>query len=512
MGKYRLANTDAVVKLGYQPQQIAFLNALARRYCTACGATWSITFGLLETTFCPKCKAPGTREFDKMLLLAGRQGGKTRIGTLGGVLEASMPNSYGWVTAPTYRDLADFVEPAFFAQLPQQWLEDGDWNVGDRILNLPNGARVAFRSLEDPQVVRGPTLDWWLMDEACKVSGVAHEVGDAMLAIKKGVEILTTTPRGEDWVYEQVWVRAEQGVPGYWAAKWVSTDNPSMNKEYVDGKRATMSVEMFAQEYLADIVTFQGAIYGGPLIARAELDDRSEEGYAFLKKLIPEWPQLNPARTCVVGLDPGSDHPFGGVLIIVTERGLVVCGEYCEREKVAMTHAANLKAMAAGLSPRWGIDRSQAQMVLELAQHGIFAAGAENAVVPGIERVKSWIVSGQLWIVKSRCPQLLSELKSYRWKDTEKRDGSTGTQEPYKRKDDLCDALRYGVMTWPHLPAVPETSSVRDLSSFSDTDRRDIQRMLKHERVEQEKIEDGVGDFYGDTEEYDTGATDAFYA
>jgi phage terminase large subunit-like protein len=141
-----------------------------------------------------------------MLLLAGRQGGKTRIGTLGGVLEASMPNSYGWVTAPTYRDLLDFVEPAFFAQLPQSWLDEGDWNVSDRLLLLPNGARVAFRSLEDPQSVRGPTLDWWLMDEACKVSGVAHEVGDAMLAIKEGVEILTTTPRGEDWVYEEVWL------------------------------------------------------------------------------------------------------------------------------------------------------------------------------------------------------------------------------------------------------------------------------------------------------------------
>jgi hypothetical protein len=41
------------------------------------------------------------------------------------------------------------------------------------------------------------------MDEACQVSGMAHEVGDAMLAIKQGVEILTTTPQGEDWVYEE---------------------------------------------------------------------------------------------------------------------------------------------------------------------------------------------------------------------------------------------------------------------------------------------------------------------
>lgn len=448
-----------------------------------------------------------------MGLIAGRQGGKTRIGTLAGVLEASMPNSYGWVTAPTYRDLADFVEPAFFAQLPQHWLNEGNWSVGDRILDLPNGARVAFRSLEDPQVVRGPTLDWWLMDEACKVAKTAHEVGGAMLAIKQGVEILTTTPRGEDWVWEEIICRAEAKTPGYWTAKWVSSDNPTMSKEYIETQRATMSPEMFAQEYLADIVTFQGAIYGGELIAKAELDDRSEAGYKKLKELIPEWPEINPARTCVIGLDPGSDHPFAGVKIVVTEKGLIVCGEYEEREKPAATHANNLKALAGGLSPRWGCDRSQAQMMIELAQHGIFCVPAENAVVAGIERVKSWIIAGQLYIVKSRCPRLLSSLRSYRWAETDKKDGSTGIQAPYKRKDDLPDALRYGVMTWPHLPVAAEVdASVRDMSKLSDKDRRDVERVLRHEK-QKEKDPEGVGDFYGDGDlDPVSSSYDAFYA
>jgi hypothetical protein len=315
VGKYKLANGEGVVALKYQPQQMAFLRALAARHCNrqapnfGCGFEWSIQFGRVETTFCPKCHKVGARDYTKMLLFAGRQGGKTRIGTLGAVLEATMPNTYGWVTAPTYRDLTDFVEPAFFSQVPQQWLDDGDWNVADRLLILPNGSRVAFRSLEDPQSARGPTLDYWLMDEACQVSGVAHEVGDAMLAIKQGVEILTTTPQGEDWVWEKVWCFAEAQHQGYWAAKWMSTGNPIMSAEFIAGKKATMSPEMFEQEYEAGIVTFKGAIYGANMVDRCVIDDKTEDGYAFLKKFIPEWPQINPARVAVVGLDPGSDHP-----------------------------------------------------------------------------------------------------------------------------------------------------------------------------------------------------------
>src|SRR5574338_117132 len=129
-------NASALVQLQHIPQQVAFLRALAARFC-ANNHTWSITFGDPRTKNCPVCGQKGQRDFTKMLLLAGRQGGKTRIGTLGAVLEASMPQSRGWVSAPTYRDLVDFVEPAFFAKLPQQWRDEGDWNASDRILTLP---------------------------------------------------------------------------------------------------------------------------------------------------------------------------------------------------------------------------------------------------------------------------------------------------------------------------------------------------------------------------------------
>lgn len=513
MPKYRLANVHGLVSLQYQPEQVAFLKALAERHCPA-HHRWSVTWGDPATLLCPICGVKGRRDYDRMLLYAGRQSGKSRIGTLASVLEATFPDTYHWVTAPTYRDLTDFVEPSFFAQLPQDWLDRGEWSVSDRLLTLPNGTRVAFRSLEDPQSARGPTLDSWLMDEACQVSGVAHDVGDAMLAIKGGVEILTTTPLGEDWVFEKVWMPAEAHVPGFWAATWKTIDNPLMATPegiaYINDKRATMSPEMFAREYEASTVTFQGAIYG-TLIDPCLIDDLTEPGLAELKRYLPEWPAINPTRSAVVGLDPGSDHPFAGVPIVVGDKALVIFGEYLARELPAVQHAQHLKALVGSLQPRWGIDRSQAQMITELAQHGIFSAGADNAVIAGIERVKSWMVSGQLKFVKSRTRQLVSQLKSYRWKDTDKRDGSVGVQEVYKRHDDLPDALRYGLCTWPHLPEVAaETVGGRDVSQLPEAMQRDILRFRQHAEAIETTTVEGVGDFFGDAETY-AGEMDSFY-
>jgi hypothetical protein len=508
MGKYKLANPEPLVTLKHNPYQVGAIAALLGRICFFDNTRWSAKPGQDDTLNCPVCGQRGERVYDRILLIAGRQGGKTRISTLMCILELSFSGVYGWITAPTYRDLTDFVEPTFFKQIPQSWVDEGDWSASDRILTLPNKSLVAFRSLEDPESARGPTLDFFFMDEAAKVAKRAWEAANPTLAIKRGVGMFSTTPAGEDWVYDDLWGAAEKKEPGWWATRYKSIDNPIMSPAYIESQRRQMSAEMFSQEYEADFVTFQGAIYGD-LVGPCVIDDTTPEGLAILKRHIPEWPSIDASRSAVVGLDPGSDHPFAGVLGVATPNALVITDEYRERQLPAATHARNLKNIVGGLKPRWGIDRSQAQMQIELAQHGIFCLAAENKVTGdtgGIERVKTWMLSGQLLIVKSRCPRLIAELKSYRWAETEKNDGSTGAQQPYKRKDDLCDALRYLLMAWPQLPAVVHIEVKRDLSALPEKTRAEIERMNRHEAQEKKKKDDdGVGEFYDGDGYYDDG-------
>jgi len=507
VGKYRLANPTPLVTLQHNPHQIGALGAQLARICFKCAYEWSAKPGNAASLFCPQCNEKGERMYDRILLIAGRQGGKTRISTLMCVLELTFPGAYGWVTAPTYRDLTDFVEPAFFQQIPQQWVDEGDWSASDRILTLPNNSVVAFRSLEDPETARGPTLDFFYMDETAKVAKRAWEAANPTLAIKHGLAIFSTTPAGDDWVYEDLWGAAERGERGWWATRYKSIDNPIMSGEYIDSQRRQMSAEMFAQEYEADFVTFKGAIYGD-LVPPCVIDEEE------VKKYIPEWPKIDPSRSSIVGLDPGSDHPFAGVLAVATPNALVLVADYLERQKPAATHAANLKRIVGDLKPRWCIDRSQAQMQIELAQHGIFCLPAENKVTGdtgGIERVKTWMLSGQLKIVGSRCKRTIGELKSYRWAETEKNDGSTGAQQPYKRKDDLADALRYLLMGWPQLPKVVEITQRRDLSALPEKTQREIERVARHDGARKQEVAEGVGEFYGDAEDYDNGQEMGMY-
>jgi hypothetical protein len=202
--------------------------------------------------------------------------------------------------------------------------------------------------------------------------------------------------------------------------------------------------------------------------------------------------QIDPRRRSIVGLDPGADHPFAGVLLVQGDKGLVAVGEHLARDQSALLHKHALYRMCAVDNPSnpfspvsWAIDRSQKQWAIELAQQPlpIYATAAENNVIAGIERTKSWFHTRQLWIIIARCPRLTEQLRGYKWAQKD------GTDE-YKREavvkkaDDLPDALRYALMTWPELPVADEAPTGRDLSGFSDEQRWAMQRLERIETAE----------------------------
>ena len=68
-------------------------------------------------------------------------------------------------------------------------------------------------------------------------------------------------------------------------------------------------------------------------------------------------------------------------------------------------------------------------------------------------------------------------------------------------------------MSWPHLPEPVPVSGQRDLSHLSDQDRWAIARMATHERQEQAKVADGVGEFHESAvvEDYDGSSSDSLW-
>jgi hypothetical protein len=249
-----------------------------------------------------------------------------------------------------------------------------------------------------------------------------------------------------------------------------------MSEEYLSRKKASMSEAMYKQEFEADFVIFTGAIYGGSVDSQILHNDEE------IRKVIPEWPDIESWRQVLVGIDTGADHPFGAVKLISTEMGLVVVGEYLERDKTFIQHAAEIKRLAGSSTTKYAINKNERQPMMELAQHQIYCQPAENDQVSGIERVKSWLHTKQMWFVESRCPQTIKQLKAYRWaENTSPRTDEKRREKVFKLNDELCDGIRYSVMVWPVLPKGPPEIAipVRDLSAMPDEMRASIQRMRK---------------------------------
>jgi hypothetical protein len=446
----------------------------------------------------------GSHVYDRLSLFSGRQGGKTLIGGVAvAKLAMAKPNQYGWVCAPTYDDLFDFVYPAVFSVIPDAWC--ADWIASHRVLVLKNGTKIAFRSLDDPNKARGPTLDFMWIDEARKISQDAYFTALPALVRRQGICLITTTPNGFDWCWESFWKPAEEGEAGYWACKYKTVDNPSIQPADIERNRRTMDPVFFAQEFEADFVSFSGSIYG------ATLEPQILQTEAEIRRVLPEYPKFDGSRRSIMGLDPGADHPFAGVHIADTAMGLVVVGEYAERNRTMRQHVDGLQQMlwtrALGETnvERWVMDRTQRQAFIEMAQFGVYPAPADQAdVVDGIRRVQTWLGARKLWFIAPWCPKLISDLRSYRWAEGKNKKGETQKERPVKRKDDLPDALRYAVMGWPEMPAWEREEDAKVFRRMSDEPEQQwmydrIAKIAKDERFPAQ-AKQGMGEFNGNTD------------
>ena len=408
------------------------------------------------------------------------------FGSISGIQEACIPGSIGWACAPSNPKLHRYVIPAFQALLPPDWVADWDGEYLD--LRLTNGSLIHFQTLEDPDQGRGQGLNWLWIDEVCELSDKHWDVISPSLADKQGVAFFTTSPRSYDWVYERLFRPAEEGVPGFWALKARTADNPIFQTEdgqaFLAREKSQKSDEMYRQEYEADFVHFTGAVYG------PELDTQILHTREKVQEIIPEWPDIAPTRIVGLGVDTGADHPFGAVKVVSTERGMVVVGDYLERHKSYAEHAILLKGLAGTSSARWAINKNERQGMIELAQYGIFCQPAENDQVAGIERVKAWLLAKQLWFVEETAKRTIKQMKSYRWADNTSKDGQLRKEKVYKRDDELPDGIRYFLMTWPTLPAPLIEEPMRDISHLPLITQQEIERMRRIEKAEKEEYRD----------------------
>lgn len=498
----------------HNPYQQAFMSARRLRLCLNCNTVGSMDVN--SRFVCGKCaqvhasNLTAPRVNDQFLILAGRGGGKTLIGAHAAREEMLVPDSMGWVMGATYKLLHDSTFPTLIRLIPPQWV--ARWDSEHMELRLKNNALVAFRSLEDPERARGPHgVGWGWFDEAAQSPERAYDVFSPTLTAAGGIVIATTTPLGFDWTYNRIEQLAARNEPGFWACKYWSEENPLFRKNPVmmrklERDKRIMSPEFFAEEYRAERRNATGLVYPYKLIDEQTLNTDDE-----VRRLIPEWPNIDSSRVILVGLDSGVDHPFGAIMIVVTDKGLVVVDEYLERQQAISQHLGPIM-LRFGLnrfSPQnitWAANRNEANLRLEWGLKSVSVTPVEAKHEVGIQRVNSWLYARQLYFVRSRCPRTIEQMHAYRYAVNTQPDGQKKRREDvFKEKDELPDGVRYACMGWPELPdadkvEVPEREAKR-LAAFDDRTRMEIERQREYH-----KRQSGQSDFdegkFGPTGEF----------
>lgn len=379
-----------------------------------------------------------------LAFIAGIGSGKSYVGAMRGIRAAygmigntpvPVPN-VGVVTAPTYRVLEDATIRTYL-DLCDVYVPGFDrakhYNISKSNLTLPNGSEILFRSTKEPERLRGPSVLWWMGDEAALSPGKARQImiGRLRQFGILGYEWQTTTPKGRNWVW-QVYVRDGAGREDYELVRASSRENVFLSDELIASWELEYTGDFARQELGGEFVAFEGLIYG-------EFDVN--------RHVVREVP--SSFKRVVAGVDWGFANP--GVIL--------VCGVdgdnrvYLLVEEVAKARRVEEWVnVALQLRDRWGIrefycDPSEPDYIRQFREAGLKAEGADNRVLPGIQRVKNRLVVPPgarlpMLCVREGAVHVLGEIDQYQWAENK-----YGMQDaPVKANDHTMDALRYAVM------------------------------------------------------------------
>lgn len=401
------------------------------------------------------------------------------------------PGTVGLVARQTYRALEDSTKkvlvdgddkPAIFAE------ELGYWVAGDFKFVFHNGSEVLFRSFQDSneEKILGPNYGFIYVDELTECSERIWRALMSRLRHPAGPEQAwgTTNPNGHDWVWKRFHLDA--GKPQGPLFHAPSEENTHLSRTYIAWLRS-QPLEWQKRYVDANFDTAAGMIWEewdrNVHVVSSDVDARL--GY--------DWRRFE-------SLDHGRRNPTAYLQCVVDPEGFMLVEDEYYNPGIVSVHATAIVAKRTGRT--WGAIVSDPQVFVADAygntpaaaysKLGIRMIPADNAVGAGLGRVSEWLMrrpdrefpswhewagtlgpdgkGSPLLFVHERCTSLLEEIPNYVWRDLSPSQEDTRDQpeEPRKKDDHACDALRYAVMSQPK----PNPAPAEKIESDSRRDER----------------------------------------
>lgn len=228
-----------------------------------------------------------------------------------------------------------------------------------------------------------------------------------------------------------------------WWETYTMADNPNLDPEYVSSQKKLYSGVFYDRMILGHWNLVQGAVYGDAWSKGVLYDDADRPAGLY-----------NLGRHCAhyIGVDYGTTNPMVYLSVIDDGTTLWVDKEYyydsakSMAQKTDKQYADDLVKFLASCNckqgPRIIVDPSAASFKAELnTRGGLWVADANNEVLDGIRRTASALHQRKIRVHRS-CVAVAREHQNYAWDPAK---AKLGVEEPIKKGDHTCDALRYVV-------------------------------------------------------------------
>jgi len=255
----------------------------------------SIEFIGIEDTYDVCCNYPFNNFCANDIVI--HNSGKSLAGAMSGFLLAyRSPGSFGVVVREDIPSLKQSTMRLFSDVIPPEVVSD--FNKQDRVYTLKNGSQIIFISSDNPEKVRSWEIDWYLIEEANKVSKEFHDEIIRRLRNPKvpasryrGMYISNPTSK-EHWLYKLF----NSGDANFEFIKNTTYENAAhLPPGYIAMLESTMSPEN-VRRFLhgENNVDFVGIpVYSGCFNAQLHVGSL----------------EYNPARVIMRGWDFGFRHP-----------------------------------------------------------------------------------------------------------------------------------------------------------------------------------------------------------
>lgn len=222
------------------------------------------------------------------VISAGRRFGKSRLASLRCVV-AALQGRRAWWVFPSYPMAA--VGWRMLKRLAVQ-IPGANMREVDRLIEFPSSGAVQIRSADNPDSLRGESLDELIMDEAAFMREEAWtEALRPTLSDRKGRAVFISTPKGRNWFW-RIWQLGQTGDPDWQSWQFPTTSNPFIDPNEIEAARRNLPERIFAQEYLAEFIEDGGGVFRRVMEAAvAEPEDVADETAEYL--IGADWGKLN---------------------------------------------------------------------------------------------------------------------------------------------------------------------------------------------------------------------------